>query len=49
MVYELGKINLTPFGKVVSTAGTEGMANIPALQNKALFALVRSKDWEDKR
>ena len=49
MAYELGKINLTPFGKVVSTAGTEGMANIPALENKALLALERSKYWEDKR
>ncbi len=49
MAYDLGKINLTPFGKVVSTAGTEGMANIPALENKALLALERSKYWEDKR
>jgi len=49
MAYDLGKINLTPFGKVVSTAGTEGMANIPALENKALLALERSKYWEDKK
>ena len=49
MAYDLGKINLTPFGKVVSTAGTEGMANIPALENKALLALERSKYWEEKR
>ena len=48
MAYELGKINLNPFSKVVSTAGTEGMANIPSLENKALLALERSKYWNEK-
>jgi len=42
------ELNLTPFSKVVSTAGTRGMANIPSLENKALLALERSKYWNEK-
>ena len=42
------ELNLNPFSRVVSTAGTRGMANNPSLENKALLALERSKYWNEK-
>tara|TARA_B100001250_G_scaffold160642_1_gene138015 strand:+ start:1551 stop:1979 length:429 start_codon:yes stop_codon:yes gene_type:complete len=43
------ELHLNPYSGVRSTAGTSGMANLEALDNKALLALERSKYWEDKR